>query len=145
VQEKTGRPWVELSGVNGLVLSVPVGSTLTDRAGVLYAWYRQQMQDLIPPLLNEWQPRIGEQISTWGIKRMKTRWGSCNTRTHRIWLNLELVKYPPKCLEYVLVHELVHLLEPAHNARFYKLMEEYLPHWRDCRDILKQSPPLLTD
>ncbi|MEB3359473.1 MAG: M48 family metallopeptidase [Synechococcales bacterium] len=90
--------------------------------------------------LARWEPHIGEQVSHWGIKRMKTKWGSCNPSQRRIWLNLELAKKPVECLEYVLVHELVHLRERHHGDRFKSLMDQYLPRWRQYRDILQREP-----
>lgn len=98
---------------------------------VLDRWYRQEMESRLPELLHHWEKVIGVQVKQWGIKKMKTRWGSCNTRAHRIWLNLSLIKKPLVCLEYVLVHELVHLLEASHNQRFYALMTQFMPNWRE--------------
>jgi predicted metal-dependent hydrolase len=83
---------------------------------------------------------VGVQVAEWRIKRMKTKWGSCTPTARRIWLNLELVKKPPRCLEYIVVHEMVHLLERHHNERFLGLMEEYLPQWRGFRDELNAAP-----
>src|SRR5699024_5991105 len=97
------------------------------RRRVLERWYRQQMQDRLPALLDQWQPIVGETVAECRIKRMKTRWGSCNIAARRIWLNLDLIRKPPACLEYVLVHEMVHLLERQHNARFQKLLDGLLP------------------
>ena len=85
---------------------------------------------LIPPLLEKWQPTLGVQASFWGIKRMKTKWGSCNTDAGRIWLNFELVKKPAQCLEYVVVHELLHLIERNHSDEFRSLLDRHLPKWR---------------
>lgn len=100
-------------------------------------WYRCEMTALLPQLIKQWENIIGVQITEWGIKKMKTRWGSCNTRARRIWLNLNLMKKPVSCLEYVLVHELIHLLEASHNHRFYAFMTQFLPHWRECERMLK--------
>lgn len=100
-------------------------------------WYRLQLQLIVPELLNRWQPVIGVELAEWRIRRMKTRWGSCNIVKRRIWLNLELVKLPPECLEYVVVHELVHLLEATHNARFWGFVESFLPDWRERRKQLR--------
>jgi predicted metal-dependent hydrolase len=90
----------------------------------------------IPDLLTHWQTKLSVDTKHCGIKRMKTKWGSCNVTAQRIWLNLELAKKPLSCLEYVLVHELVHLLESSHNDRFTALMDEFLPAWRRLRKIL---------
>jgi predicted metal-dependent hydrolase len=98
------------------------------------------MKSLVPDLITRWQPVIGVRVADWGIKKMKTRWGSCNVRDQRVWLNLELAKKPPHCLEYVLVHEMVHLLERHHNERFKALMDQFMPQWRLYRDKLNQAP-----
>ena len=110
------------------------------RERVLLGWYRRQLRQLIPPVLEHWEQEIGVQVSDWGIKKMKTRWGTCNTVDRRIWLNLELAKKPVGCLEYIIVHELLHLLERDHNDHFRSLMDRFLPHWRLRQEELKQSP-----
>ncbi|WML90807.1 SprT family zinc-dependent metalloprotease [Thiothrix lacustris] len=119
-----------------LHLSVTPGTSTANRERLLHDYYRQQLKQRIPVLLAKWQPRIGKQVTDWGIKRMKTKWGSCNITEQRIWLNLELAKKSPECLEYVLIHELAHLLERQHNANFTALMDEFLPQWRSLRGQL---------
>lgn len=109
----------------------------TRREGLINDWYRLQLQLIVPELLDRWLPIIGVDLTEWRIRRMKTRWGSCNIVKRRIWLNLELIKVPPGCLEYVVVHELVHLLEAKHNARFWGLVESFLPDWRQRRKQLR--------
>ncbi|RMD66223.1 M48 family peptidase [Candidatus Parcubacteria bacterium] len=123
-----------------LVLRVRPGTDRDKREAILYRWYRRQLKAQIPPLIAKWEPVIGVQVAEWGVKRMKTRWGTCNIEARRIWLNLELVKKPPRCLEYVLVHEMVHLLERHHNERFRALMSRFLPQWRFYRDELNSEP-----
>lgn len=91
-------------------------------------------------MLGEWQTSLGARPEFWGVNRMKTKWGSCNHQTKRIWLNAELAKKPLACLEYIIVHELIHLLEPSHGDRFVALMDEHLPVWRQRRDLLNSSP-----
>jgi predicted metal-dependent hydrolase len=105
---------------------------------LLQAWHRAQMKALIPDLLTKWEAIIGVKVNQWGIKIMKTRWGSCNTTKKRIWLNLSLTHQPLGCLEYVLVHELVHLLEASHNHRFYALMSQFMPDWPVYKALLKE-------
>jgi predicted metal-dependent hydrolase len=95
---------------------------------------------LIPPLLEKWQPVLGVDSADWGIKKMKTKWGACNIKARRIWLNLELAKKPVLCLEYIVIHELIHLLERHHNDRFMALMDQHLSNWRVYRDELNQAP-----
>lgn len=106
-------------------------------SGLFDHWYRQELTSLLPELIKQWEPIIGVKVAEWGIKKMKTRWGSCNTRARRIWLNLSLIKKPVVCLEYVLVHELVHLLEASHNQRFYALMTQFMPQWREYQYLLE--------
>ena len=110
------------------------------RERVLRRWYRQRLKEMIPPLLEKWQEILGVRIAEWGIKKMKTRWGTCNPGARRIWLNLELAKKPAQCLEYILVHELTHLVERHHNDRFISLMNRHLPNWRQHRQILNSEP-----
>ena len=102
--------------------------------------YRDEIKKVVPELLEKWQPIVGKKASDWGIKKMKTKWGSCNIEQHRIWLNLELVKKPLACIEYILVHELVHLHDRNHNEHFKCLMDKFMPDWRSCRDLLKKEP-----
>jgi predicted metal-dependent hydrolase len=110
------------------------------RERVLQRWYRQQLRELIPPFLDKWQTIAGVQVNEWAIKKMKTKWGACNVNARRIWLNLELAKKPVQCLEYVIVHEMVHLLERHHNDHFIALMNKFLPQWRLHRDDLNRAP-----
>lgn len=114
-------------------------STNEERARLFDQWYQQEMALVIPSRIAYWQEIIPVQVAQWGIRKMKTRWGSCNTRTHRISLNLNLIKKTPECLDYVLVHELIHLLEPSHNQRFYTLMTQFLPQWRDIQRLLEEK------
>ena len=114
--------------------------TATQREKALHRWYRQQLKQLIPPLLDKWQTKLGVQVDEWGIKKMKTRWGTCNVDARRIWLNLELAKKPPQCLEYLVVHEMVHFLAHHHDDRFIAMMNEHLPQWRAYRKKLNASP-----
>lgn len=107
------------------------------RALFLQTWYKQQMQSLLPDLIRKWEPIIGVCVLAWGVKNMKTRWGSCNVVAHRIWLNLRLIQKPLVCLEYVLVHEMVHLLEANHSKRFYALMTRFMPEWKTYQKQLE--------
>ncbi len=100
------------------------------RERVMIEWYRKQLKELIPPLIAKWEPIIGVKVKEFGVKRMKTCWGTCNTKAKRIWINLELAKKSPTCLEYVVVHEMVHLLERHHNERFKAYMDKFIPNWR---------------
>lgn len=134
-----GRPGVVmLPEARQLCLSVPVGSTAAQREAVLTAWYRQQLKQLLPALFAQWEPVVGRAAAAWGVKQMRTRWGTCNIGARRVWLNLELIKRPLPCLEYVLVHELTHLHERLHNARFWGFMDQFMPDWRTHRAVLNQ-------
>lgn len=112
-------------------------TTMELRQKYLEQWYRRELELVLPNLIRHWEKIISVKVLQWGIKQMKTRWGSCNTRAQRIWLNLNLIKKPLICLEYVLVHELIHLLEPSHNARFYTLMSQFMPLWREYQHLLE--------
>lgn len=140
VHEQDGPARVALRGIASLDLFVRPGSTAEQRETVLLRWYRDQLKALIPPLLEKWQSALGVQVAGWGVKKMKTKWGSCNADARRVWLNLELAKKPPQCLEYIVVHELAHLLERHHNERFMALMERAMPQWRQYRVMLNQTP-----
>lgn len=100
---------------------------------------REKLKVLVPDLITKWQAVIGVEIAEWRIKKMKTRWGTCNTNARRIWINLELAKKSLNCLEYIIVHELVHLLERSHNYRFKGFMDKFMPEWRSYRRELKSG------
>ncbi|MBF4354882.1 M48 family metallopeptidase, partial [Vibrio anguillarum] len=114
-------------GRGRLHLYVNPATTLENKALVLSSYYRDALKARIAELLPVWEAKISVKAADWGVKKMKTKWGSCNIQAKRIWLNLELVKKPPECLEYILVHELVHLLERNHNERFKAHMDRLLP------------------
>lgn len=113
---------------------------VSKRQTLLNNWYRQILRKRAEPLIQHWQTKLGVEPSYIGIKRMKTKWGSCNSQSQRIWLNLELVKKPPECLEFIIVHELIHLLERHHNERFMALMYQHLPKWPEYRRTLNKAP-----
>lgn len=110
------------------------------RGEVLEAWYRDQLREKAKPLTAEWERRLGVHVEHVFIQRMKTRWGSCNPASHAIRLNTDLAKKPRECLEYILVHELVHLLEPTHNSRFVARMDQFLPGWEHRHDQFNKLP-----
>lgn len=123
-----------------LTLQVRVGAATDVREAVLARWYRAQVRERVAKLLEVWAPRVGEWPSHVHVQRMKTKWGSCHPGRRAIRLNTELAKKPPECLEYVLVHELVHLREPNHGARFHALLDTVMPLWREHRDALNDAP-----
>ncbi|HEX8425713.1 SprT family zinc-dependent metalloprotease [Hymenobacter sp.] len=135
----SGAPHIVRHEPQVLAMYVPEGSTRQQREKVLQAWYRRQLKAQLPDMIAQWQKVVGVQVNEWGIKQMKTRWGTCNIRAKRIWLNLELIKRPTACLEYVVAHELVHLHERLHNARFWGLMDQFMPDWRTHREQLKKT------
>ncbi|MBU0943691.1 MAG: M48 family metallopeptidase [Proteobacteria bacterium] len=139
VIEGSGLQHVSLGSDDRIRLHVRRGVTSVKRLQLLHEWYRLQLKARIPDLLEYWQPRVQKRVIEWYIKKMKTRWGTCNITKNRIWLNLELAKKPEECLEYILVHEMVHLLERCHNEQFYAHMDRLLPHWRNVDQLLKQE------
>ncbi len=124
---------------NKIILHAKSEYTQEMRERILREWYRKRLKEILPALIAHWESVIGVKTNDWGVKQMKTRWGTCNTQAKRIWLNLELIKKSPECLEYVVVHELVHLLERSHNHRFVGFMDQFMPHWRVIKKELNQS------
>jgi predicted metal-dependent hydrolase len=123
-----------------LTLQVRPGSGPEKREDVMDAWYRDEIRRKLPTLLANWEPRLHLTVENIQVRRMKTRWGSCTPAKGNILLNTELAKKPPACLEYILVHEMVHLLEPTHNGRFRTLMDLHYPRWRLAREQLNRLP-----
>ena len=140
VIEQDTPPSVKLVRKTTMELRVRPGAGREKREEVLYEWYRRRMKEQIPQLISKWETEIGVEVADWGVKKMKTRWGTCNIDVRRVWLNLELAKKPPECLEYILVHEITHLLERLHNDRFRDYMDRFLPQWRIYRDKLNHEP-----
>lgn len=138
--EHEGPPSVRVSSSATMELRVRPGFDRGRREAVLHQWYRAQLRATIPSLLAKWESKLGVVAAEVRIKRMKTRWGSCNASARRIWLNLELAKKTSSCLEYILVHEMVHILERRHNARFRELMGTLMPTWRLRREELNRAP-----
>lgn len=139
VSEHDAAPMIELRH-RRMVLRVRPGTGSDRKAAIVEEWQRHQLKAALPPLLARWEPRIGVRVAQFFVQRMKTRWGSCNHEAGTIRLNTELAKKPPECLEYIVVHELVHLREPTHNARFLALMAQFMPNWRFHRDVLNRLP-----
>ena len=139
VVERPGRAHLELDGER-LLLYLPRDTAADHRRQLLDRWYRAQLRTAIPGLVATWEPAIGVSVPRWSIRRMKTKWGSCNRETGHIWFNVELAKKHPLCLEYIVVHEMTHLLERTHGQRFTKLMDKFLPEWRSRRDELNGAP-----
>lgn len=127
---------VQVSGNNQINLYMRDNSTIEQREKVMNEWYRSRLKEQIPVLIEKWEKEIGVKVGSLGIKLMKTKWGSCNIKAKRIWINLELAKKNPRCLEYIVVHEMVHLLERYHNERFKAFMDEFIPNWMSLKSEL---------
>ncbi|NMB47970.1 M48 family metallopeptidase [Candidatus Kuenenbacteria bacterium] len=135
---KNEVPTVILKGKNKLILQVRPKSPIAKRREVMLDWYRQELHKVVDGLIVKWQKKIGVQAKFWAIKRMKTRWGTCNHKRGRILINLELAKKPIACTEYVVVHELLHLIEKKHDDKFVALMTKYLPKWKSTKEELNR-------
>jgi predicted metal-dependent hydrolase len=139
VVEKDAAPEVELKH-SILILRVRSGSTEEKKQSVLDQWYREQVKAVVPSLIAKWELLMGVKVERFFVQRMKTKWGSCSSESKSIRLNSELAKKPPECLEYIVVHEMVHLLEHTHNRRFVALMDQFMPKWEFYRDNLNRLP-----
>ena len=130
VVESAGPAGIRLRNNAWMEMRIRSATGRDAREAMLYRWYRARLRERIPEMIARWESRIGVQVSDWRVRRMKTRWGSCNAGARRIWLNSELAKKPVSCLEYVVVHEMVHLVEPCHNERFRTVLGQVMPGWR---------------
>ena len=139
IGEKDAPPSVELKH-SRMLLSVRPGTSLEKKQAILEAWYRNNLKQAIPALIEKWQPRMGVIVQRFYVQRMKTKWGSCSVHSGSIRLNTELAKKPLACLEYIVVHEMTHLLKPTHNSRFIALMDQFMLKWRFYRDELNRLP-----
>ena len=140
VVESEGAPRVVRRNKETVELYIPKGSGIEEREKAMLQWYRRELKAMLPPLMEKWSNLLGVGGVEWRIKKMKTKWGSCNIEAKRIWLNLELVKKPLHCLEYIVVHEMMHLKERHHNDHFIQLMDQHMPQWRRYRDELNRTP-----
>ncbi len=139
VRERNRAARVDACGDATIAITVRPGSTREQREAALLDWYRDRLSKLIPPLIDRWRSVMNVSVAEWRIRKMKTRWGSCNIRERRVWFSLELARKPEPCLEYIVVHELTHLLERGHGARFKALMDGFLPDWRERRKLLNAA------
>ncbi|GKS68722.1 metal-dependent hydrolase [Nitrosomonas sp. PY1] len=144
LDEEDVPPSVELKH-GKMILSVRPGTNRERRQGILEAWYRNNLKQSIPMLIEKWQPRMSVSVQRFYVQRMKTKWGSCNFHSGSIRINTELAMKPLVCLEYVVVHEMTHLLEPTHNSRFIALMDQFMPKWRSYREELNRLPARYED
>ena len=139
VIEKDAAPEVELEHSQLLLRTRPATSEEKKQA-VLDEWYREQLKEAVPALIAKWEPLMGVKVERFFVQRMKTKWGSCSPGSGSIRLNTDLAKKPRECLEYIVVHEMAHLMEPTHNSRFIALMDLFIPQWRFCREALNRLP-----
>lgn len=139
IVEADEAPSVELAH-RRLILKVRPGTAIERRREIVDAWYREQVREALPALLATWESRLGVSTRRVFVQRMKTKWGSCNAKRRTIRLNTDLAKKPPECLEYVVVHELAHLLEPTHGERFRAILGELMPTWEERRRLLNDLP-----
>lgn len=140
VLEAEGRPGVGIVNHSRIQLHCPPGSSTEHRRAILEHWYRTRLRELAAPMVAAWASELDVGVAEWRIRKMKTKWGSCGRENQRIWLNLELVKKPRRCVEYVVVHELSHLRERRHGAPFKALLDEFLPRWKFLRAELGSLP-----
>ena len=139
VIESSGPTGIRLRDKGWMEMRVRPDTGRDAREAILYRWYRARLRERIPDMVAKWEPEIGVTVAEWRIRRMKTRWGTCNTDAGRIWLNSELAKKPVSCLEYVVVHEMIHLIERAHNERFRKILDQAMPGWGARLDELNRA------
>jgi predicted metal-dependent hydrolase len=139
VIESGGHPSVEVKQ-SRLVLTVRPGTTPASKEDAIAQWYRDQIKAVVPNLIDKWAPRLGVRVKGFYVQQMKTKWGSCNSRARTIRLNTELAKKPRGCLEYVVVHEMVHVFERTHNSQFIAIMDHFMPQWQHTRQLLNRLP-----
>ncbi len=139
VVEADEPPSVELKH-SQMLLRVRPNTSEAKRQEIVEEWYREQLKKAVPEIIAQWEPVMGVKVARFFVQRMKTRWGSCNPATNSIRLNTDLAKKPRECLEYILVHEMAHLLEHTHNDRFVVIMERFMPKWKFHRDQLNRLP-----
>ena len=140
VIEQNATPRVEIKTKTYIDLFIRPNATVEQRQNCINEWYRKQLKNQIPQIIKKWEPIIEVSVSDWGVKHMKTKWGTCNIEQKRIWINLELAKKPYNCLEYIVVHEMIHLIERHHNDNFLAHLDKYLPKWKLYKDELNRLP-----
>lgn len=140
VIETNSKPKVEIKGKKRIDLYVRPNSSTEKKHEILTEWYRSQLKKQIPAIIQKWEKKLDLPVNDWQVKLMKTKWGSCNIGKKRIWLNLELAKKPERCLEYIIVHEMIHFKERHHNERFLYYMDTYLPNWKQLKNELNSLP-----
>lgn len=139
VVESNSKPTVSIKH-NTLLMQVKPDTNTEQKQILLQEWYREQLKGIVPKYIAKWQEQMNVKVAEFGIKKMKTKWGTCNRDVKRIWINLELAKKPLEWLEYIVVHEMIHLLERNHNDRFIAYMNKFLPQWRHYKEELNRLP-----
>jgi predicted metal-dependent hydrolase len=137
--EKDAAPTVELKH-NKMILQLRPAASHEKRQEVLDAWYREQLKEVAPSLIAKWEKAVGVKVGKFFVQKMKTKWGSCSPASKNIRINTDLAKKPLQCLEYIVAHELTHLLERHHNDHFIALMDAHMPQWRQYREMLNSLP-----
>jgi predicted metal-dependent hydrolase len=140
VVELDAKPQVMVKNKTIITLQVRPSATREQKELIMNNWYRHELKERAEPMITAWSKRIGVEITDWQVKQMKTKWGTCNIEAKKIWINLELAKKPINSLEYIIVHELIHLLERHHNDRFLGFMNKFLPNWIQLKNELNKSP-----
>lgn len=138
VIETETTPIVEIKGKTKILLSIRPKTTVLKREEIMQNWYRDELRKFLDKAIDKWEKKIGVKTDRWGIRRMKTRWGTCNHKQNNIWLNLELAKKPESCIEYVVLHELLHLIEEKHSEIFTVLLNKYMPKWKSEKEELNR-------
>lgn len=139
IEYRDAKPSVSLDHKR-IALTVRPGTDQQRRSEIIHAWHKSLLHEAVPPLIRKWEPKLGVKVRGYFLQRMKTKWGSCNRRAGNIRLNTELVKKPKDLLEYVIVHEMVHLIEPVHSERFLAILQKHFPAWREARAELNELP-----
>lgn len=140
VSEQEAPAKVSLKTKNFLDLQIRPNATVEQRQSIINEWYRAELKQLIQPIIDKWETKMNVSVDYWQVKQMKTKWGTCNIEKKRIWINLELAKKPIRCLEYIVVHEMVHLLERHHNDKFLYYINSFLPNWKELKNELNTMP-----
>lgn len=138
VLEIETTPSVEIKGKTKILLAIRPKTNIVKREEIMQNWYRNELRKFLEKAIYKWENKIGVKTDSWGIRRMKTRWGTCNHKKKNIWLNLELVKKPESCIEYVILHELLHFIEEKHSEKFTALLNKYMPKWKSEKEELNR-------
>ncbi len=140
VVEDSRSAKVEVNGKRQIILHVKPEATRGYKHDHMNEWYRAELKAILPEMIAKWEKILSLQVAEWGVKHMKTKWGTCNPAARRIWFNLELAKKPIKCIEYVVVHEMMHFYERTHNENYQAYLDKYFPEWREVREVLNELP-----